>query len=66
MPKTTLNVFKRWMSNLNLWKTVLGLDFVDLPVSPHYWKPTTLSVSLFKGVKIVHGLSWRIQWGNGD
>lgn len=49
------------MSNLNLWKTVLGLDwddrFVDLPVSPHYWKPTTLSVSLFKGVKIVHGVS---------
>ena len=49
------------MSNLNLWKTVLGLDwddrFVDLPVSPHYWKPTTLSVSLIKGVKIVHGVS---------
>ena len=30
---------------------------MDLPVSPHYWKPTTLSVTLFKGVKIVHDVS---------
>ena len=48
------------MTNLKLWKTVLGLDlddsFVDLPVSPHYWKPTTLSVSLLEGVKIVGGV----------
>ena len=59
--KTVLNVFKPWMTNLKLWKTVLGfaLDdyFVDLPVSPHYWKPTTLSVTLFEGVKIVDGVS---------
>ena len=49
------------MTNLKLWKTVLGLDlddsFVDLPVSPQYWKPTTLSVSLLEGVKIVGGVS---------
>ena len=49
------------MTNLKLWKTAsgLGLDdsFVDLPVSPHYWKPTTLSVSLLEGVKIVGGVS---------
>ena len=60
-PKTVLNVFKPWMTNLKLWKTVLGLDlddlFVDLPVSSHYWKPTTLSISLLKGVKIVNGVS---------
>ena len=60
-PKTSLNVFKPWMANLKLWKTVLGLDlddyFVDLPVSPHYWKPTTLSVTLLEGVKIVDGVS---------
>ena len=60
-PKTVLNVFKPWMTNLKLWKTVLGLDlddlFVDLPVSPHHWKPTTLSISLLKGVKIVNGVS---------
>ena len=39
-PKIVLNVFKPWMTNLKLWKTVLGLDLddllVDLPVSPHY------------------------------
>ena len=38
-----------------------GLDlddsFVDLPVSPHYWKPNTLSVSLLEGVKVVGGVS---------
>ena len=49
------------MSNLKLWKTVLGLDlddyFVDLPVSPHYWKPTTMSVNVLEGVKIVDGVS---------
>ena len=60
-PKTVLNVFKPLMSNLKLWKTVLGLDlddyFVDLPVSLHYWKPTTLSVTLLEGVKIVDGVS---------
>ena len=60
-PKTESNIFKPWMTNLKLWKTVLGLDsddsFVGLPVSPHYWKPTTLSVSLLEGVKIVGGVS---------
>ena len=60
-PKTESNVFKAWMINLTLWKTVVGLglddSFVDLPVSPHYWKPATLSVSLFEGVKIVDGVS---------
>ena len=60
-PKTVLNVFKPWMTNLKLWKTVSGMDlddhFVDLPVSPHYWKPTTLSVTLLEGVKIVDGVS---------
>ena len=60
-PKTESNVFKPWMTNLKLWKTVSGLDledsFVDLPVSSHYWKPTTLSVSLLEGVKIVVGVS---------
>lgn len=49
------------MTNLKLWKIASGLDlddsFVDLPVSPHYWKPTTLSVSLLEGVKIVGGVS---------
>ena len=60
-PKTKSNVFKPWMTNLTLWKTVVGLDlddsFVDLPASSHYWKPTTLSVSLLEGVKIVDGVS---------
>ena len=60
-PKTALNVFKPWMSNLKLWNTLLGLDlddyFVDLPVSPHYWKPTVLSVTLLEGVRIVDGVS---------
>ena len=60
-PRTESNVFKPWMSNLKLRQTVLGLDlndsFVDLPVSPHYWKPTTLSVTLLEGVKIVDGVS---------
>ena len=46
---------------LKLWKTASGLDlddsFVDLPVSSHYWKPTTLSVSLLEGVKIVGSVS---------
>ena len=59
--KTVLNVFKPWMSNLKLWRMVSGaaLDdyFVDLPVSPHYWKPRTLSVTLEKGVRIVNGTS---------
>ena len=59
--KTVLNVFKPWMSNLTLWRMVSGaaLDdyFVDLPVSPHYWKPRTLSVTLEKGVRIVKGTS---------
>ena len=56
-----LNVFKPWMTNFKLWKTVLGLAlddyFVDLPVSPHYWKPTILSVTLLEGVEIVDGVS---------
>ena len=59
--KTVLNVFKPWMSNLKLWQMVSGaaLDdyFVDLPVSPHYWKPRTLSVTLEEGVRIVDGTS---------
>lgn len=35
----------------------LDLDdsLADLPVSPHYWKPQTLSVTLLEGVKIVDG-----------
>lgn len=49
------------MTNLKLWKIASGLDlddsFVDLPLSPRYWKPTTLSVSLLEGVKIVGGVS---------
>ena len=60
-PKTVLNVFKPWMANLSLWNMDLGLDlddkFVDLPVSPHYWKPTTLSVTLLRGVQIADGVS---------
>ena len=28
-PKTVLNVFKPWMTNLKLWKTVLGLALDD-------------------------------------
>ena len=62
-PKTVLNVFKPWMTNLTLWNMDLGLDlddkFVDLPVSPHYWKPRTLSVSLFSGIQIADGGSYR-------
>ena len=38
--KTESNVFKPWMTNLKLWRTVSGLDLedsvVDLRVSPHY------------------------------
>ena len=60
-PKTVLNVFKPWMTNLALWNMDLGLDlndqFVDLPVSPHYWKPRTLSVTLLRGIQIVDGVS---------
>ena len=60
-PKTVLNVFKPWMANLSLWNMDLGLDlddkFVHLPVSPHYWKPTTLSVTLLRGVQIADGVS---------
>ena len=60
-PKTVFNVFKPWMTNLSLWKKVIGLDFddyfIDLPVSPHYWKPRTLSLHLLRGVKIVDGAS---------
>ena len=48
------------MSNLSLWRVTTGLNldnsFIELPVS-HYWKPTTLSVSLLEGVKIVDGVS---------
>ena len=60
-PKTQTNVFQAWMTNLSLWRMVSGLDlddsFIDLLVSPHYWKPKTPSVSLFEGVKIVDGVS---------
>ena len=59
-PKTQNNVFKHWMSNISLWRIAssLGLDdsMVDLPVSPHYWNPKTLSVTLLEGVKIVAGV----------
>ena len=65
--KTALNVFKPWMSNLTLWKVVSGaaLDdyFVDLPVSPHYWKPRTLSLTLEEGVRIVDGTSHGVYLG---
>lgn len=48
------------MSNLSLWRVTTGLNldnsFIELPVS-HYWKPTTLSVSLLEAVKIVDGVS---------
>ena len=58
-PKTETNVFQAWMSNLSLWRMASGskLDdcLIELPVSPHYWKPT--SVSLLEGVKIVDGVS---------
>ena len=69
-PKTALNVFKPWMSNLKLWQTVLGLSlddyFIDLPVSPHYWKPRTLGVTLEEGVSIVDGVSGGIYEGKMD
>ena len=69
-PKTALNVFKPWMSNLKLWDMDLGLAldhyFVDLPVSPHYWKPTTLSVTLLEGVRIVDGVSRGLYDGELD
>ena len=49
------------MTNLKLWKAASGLDlddsFVDLPVSPHYWKPTTLSVVCPKANTMVN---WRL------
>ena len=49
------------MTNLSLWRMASGLDLddslVDLPVSPHYWKPQTLSVTLLDGVTIVDGVS---------
>ena len=49
------------MSNLSLLRMATGLNlddsFIELPVSPHYCKPTTLSVSLLEGVKIVDGVS---------
>ena len=60
-PKTVLNVFKPWMTNVKLWKTVSGTDlddyFVDLPMSPQYWKPKSLSLTLLERVKIVDGVS---------
>ena len=36
---------------------------VDLPVSPHYWNPKTLIVTLLEGVKIVIGGSKGVQNG---
>ena len=60
-PKTEMNVFQPWMSNLSLWCMATGLNlddsFIELPVSAHHWKPTALSVSLLEGVKIVDGVS---------
>ena len=60
-PKTQTNVFKQWMTDISLWRMTSGLQLddsmVDLPVSPHYWNPKTLSVTLLEGVKIVDGLS---------
>ena len=65
--KTSLNAFKPWMVNLTLWQMVSGVAledyFVDLPVSPHYWKPRTLSVTLEKGVRIVKGTSHGVYLG---
>ena len=53
------------MTNLSLWRMAVGLNlddsFIDLPVSPHYWKPKTLGVSLLEGVKIVGGVK-KDQW----
>ena len=69
-PKTALNVFCPWMSNLKLWTAISGLAledyFVDLPVSPHYWKPRTLSVILEEGVRIVDGVSHGLYDGELD
>ena len=69
-PKTALNVFKPWMSNLKLWTVISGMDldddFVDLPVSPHYWKPRTLGVTLEEGVRIVDGVSKGLYDGELD
>ena len=60
-PKTQTNVFKQWMTDISLWRMTFGLQLddlmVDLPVSPHYWNPKTLSVTLLEGVKIVDGVS---------
>ena len=57
-PQTAL---KPWMSNLKLWAVISGMDlddhFVDLPVSPHYWKPRTIAVTLEQGVRIQGGVS---------
>jgi len=52
------------MTNLSLWRMASGLDvcdsFIDLPVSPHYWKPKTLSVIPLEGLRL-----WKVyQKGN--
>ena len=60
-PKTQTNDFKEWVTNVSLWRMASGIDLddslVDLPVSPHYWNPQTLSVTLLEEVKIVDGVS---------
>ena len=69
-PKTALNVFKPWMSNLKLWTVISGLSledyFIDLPVSPHYWNPKILSVTLEEGARIVDGVSHGLYDGELD
>lgn len=59
--KEQTNVFKQWMTNISLWRMSSGLRLdnymLDLPVSPHYWNPKALSVTLLEGVTIVEGVS---------
>ena len=49
------------MTNISLWRMSSGLRLdnymLDLPVSPHYWNPKALSVTLLEGVTIVEGVS---------
>ena len=60
-PKAQTNVFKQWMTNISLWRMSSGLRLdnymLDLPVSPHYWNPKALSVTVLEGVTIVEGVS---------
>ena len=47
----------RYFAMANDFWFKLDDSMVDLPVSPHYWNPKTLSVTLLEGVKIVDGVS---------